>query len=259
MVDGRRIMKSLCAIAILAASVVVALPAVSMAQPRGTTTQGAFGTTSLGNPSGTSAPAFGTGMTTGMGSNNAQGGNTQGGNTQAGTVFESGLVGGMQQLQRGGQSGFVGLSGATAQNPFATGQAVRGTQNFGMLTQLLAQSQRNQFNQQQAQRGQRGGAQNQSQFRVPMRLGFQPLVISPTRIAPFARRLEKMESISKVGPIEATLEGRTAVLRGMVASEADRQLAEGLAMLEPEVQGVRNELVVATRGTTGGAPLPLTP
>jgi osmotically-inducible protein OsmY len=58
-----------------------------------------------------------------------------------------------------------------------------------------------------------------------------------------------------LGKIEATLEGnRTVVLRGRVATEADRQLAEGLARLEPAAMAVRNELVVGSApGTTAEA------
>jgi hypothetical protein len=126
-----------------------------------------------------------------------------------------------------------------------------------MLSQLLGQSRQNQFNQQQAQRSQRGRTQAQSQFRVPMRLGFQPLPVSNERFGPIvSTRLTNIPGLAKIGPIQASLEGRTAVLRGTVMSEADRQLAEGLAMLEPEVLAVRNELVVGSTGTRGAALLP---
>jgi hypothetical protein len=47
-----------------------------------------------------------------------------------------------------------------------------------------------------------------------------------------------------VAPIEAFADGPVLVLRGEVASEGDRQLVEDLAMLEPEVSQVRNEIVV---------------
>jgi BON domain len=222
------------------------LAASAQAQSRGTTASGAFGQTTLGNPQGTSAPT-GTGMTTGAGGNTGQGGAT----AQPGTEIQSSLVTGQQNLQRGGQTGFVGSSQATVQNPFSTGQGGRGNQNFSQLTQLMTQSRQNQFNRQQAQKSSRSNTQAKSQFRVPLRLGFQPTPVSATRFnGQLSSRLTKIEGLSKVGPIRATLEGQTAVLRGTVATEADRQLAEGLARLEPEVQAVRNELVVAAPGTT---------
>ena len=49
-----------------------------------------------------------------------------------------------------------------------------------------------------------------------------------------------------MGPVNVSLVGQTAVLRGTVATEAERQLAEGVARLEPGVMAVRNELVVAS-------------
>jgi hypothetical protein len=197
-------------------------------------------TTGMANPNSNRAPA---GITNAMNSG------------QFGVATEAV---GMQNLTRGGQTGFVGLSSANVQNFLSSGQAGgigggRGNLNFNMLTQLMSQSRRNQFNQQQAQRGQRSGTQAQSQFRVPMRLGFAPVAIQPQRFNDFSARLTKIPGMSQLGPIQTSLEGRTAVLRGRVATEADRQLAEGLAMLEPEVLAVRNELVVGSPETTGEA------
>ena len=233
------------------------LPAVAFAQAnRGTSTQGAFGQTTMGSTSGASPSGLGTGMTTGMSQNSTQGGSGTNNNSGFGVASETS---GMQNLQRGGQNGFVGLSSQNVQNPFSAQQGGIGGRgggpNFNSLTQLMAQAQRNQFNQQQAQRNQRGGGQQaKSQFRVPMRLGFQPVQVTPMRISGFAGRLTKVPGMSQLGPIAVSLEaGQTAVLRGTVATEADRQLAEGLARLEPEVMEVRNELVVAPQGTTGEA------
>jgi len=245
----------------------LAMPTAGFAQAnRGSTTQGAFGQTTLGGTSGATPQGLGSGMTQGMGGNATQGGsgtnnNMSMSNGQFGVATEAM---GMQNLQRGGQTGFVGLSASNVQNFLSSGQGGAlggrgGAQSFNMLTQLMSQSRRNQFNQQQAQRGQRGGTQAQSQFRVPMRLGFAPPSIRPEGINEYSTRLTKIPGMSQLGPIRATLEGRTAVLRGMVATEADRQLAEGLAMLEPEVQAVRNELVVGSPGTTGEALPPPVP
>ena len=57
-------------------------------------------------------------------------------------------------------------------------------------------------------------------------------------------KLVRVFQVGSVGPIRVTMEGSTAVLTGVVASEQDRQLAEGVALLEPEVETVRNELTV---------------
>jgi osmotically-inducible protein OsmY len=50
---------------------------------------------------------------------------------------------------------------------------------------------------------------------------------------------------SRFGTVRVSVQGDTAILRGSVQSESDRQLAAQLAMLEPAVSSVRNELTVA--------------
>jgi len=151
---------------------------------------------------------------------------------------------GMQQ----GTQGTAGMQGLGT-----TGLGGRG--GAGGLTSLrssLQGSRQNSFNAQQAQRSRQGGTQGQTQIRIPLRLGFQPQVVAAPRFnTSFADRLAKMPSFQRVGPINVSLEGRTAILRGTVASESDRQLAASLARLEPEVLAVQNELVVGSTETTG--------
>src|SRR4051794_3982456 len=245
-------------IACLAFLSLAVAPAALLAQSRGTTTTGMFGTQSLGSVMGSSPAGMGTGMTTGMGANNPS--NTMGGAGGAAGASGAGSLGGagMQNFTPGGATGFVGNTAATVTNPLgrqnaANAAGMRGA-NFGSLTNLMRQSQQNQFNQQQAQKASRTANQPLGQFRVPLRLGFQPPAIAPQRLNAFSTRLTKIPGLAKVGPVEATLEGRTAVLRGSVATEADRQLAEGLARLEPEVLTVRNELVVGSAGPAATAP-----
>jgi hypothetical protein len=227
---------------------------------RGSTASGAFGQTTLGStsgvrPQGTSQGSSGgmgmQGGQQGMGMNGMQGmgGNGQFGQAQGAT--------GMQVLQRGGEAGFVGATAQSIQNPFSTGVQARTTTNFNTLTQLMLRSRQNQFNRQQAQRNTRGNTQSKSAFRVPVRLGFQQPPGPPARVSgQLSSRLTKIPGLSQVGPIQVVMSGQTAVLRGTVASEADRQLAEGLARLEPEVQAVVNELQVANPETTAEAPAP---
>jgi osmotically-inducible protein OsmY len=56
--------------------------------------------------------------------------------------------------------------------------------------------------------------------------------------------LDKSKDIHKRSPLSVTLEGDTAVIRGRVATEHDRDLAAAIIRLEPGVGQVRNELVV---------------
>ena len=251
----------------LTALIVLCVPAAIFAQAnRGSTTSGAFGQTTLGSTGGASPSGLGSGMTTGMSSGSTQGGS--GANNTGGTGGNSSGFGqatgatGMQNLQAGGQTGFVGQSSNNiGQNFYGTGQRGNTTQNFNALTQLMAKSRQNQFNQQQAQKAARAGTQAKSQFRVPLRLGFEPPPVRGPRITTIVSgRLTKVQGLSQIGKIEASLEGnRTVVLRGTVATEADRQLAEGLARLEPEVLAVRNELVVGSAPASTGEALPPPP
>jgi hypothetical protein len=246
--------------ALVGASSLVALlvigPADARAQAnRGSTASGAFGQTTLGSTGGARPQTTGQGTTSAMNGMNGQTGLQQGMTGTSGQMGSTGQLGqaggGMQNLQRGGNLGFVGISSAAVQNPFASGQQGRlSNVNFNTLTQLMTRSRQNQFNAQQAQKSSRGNSQATSQFRVPMRLGFQPMRQPAAQVSgQLSSRLTKIPGLSRVGPIQVEFAGTTAVLRGTVASEADRQLAEGLARLEPEVQGVVNELEVAAPST----------
>jgi hypothetical protein len=244
----------LAAVVAAAAWLAAACPSALRAQAN-TTTTGLFGQQQMGSSRGASPSSTGSGMTTGMGGNSAGGATT-------GTSFGSGLVSGMQNLRAGGNNGFVGVTAATAQNPLsmlgAGAQVARGP-NLNSLQQLMTQSRQNQFNQQQAQRQTRGAGANQAQaqFRVPMRLGFQPQPPAAPRFnSAVSARLSKVPALSKLGPINVSLEGTIAVLRGTVATEADRELAAGLARLEPEVSAVDNRLVVGAVEGSGREALP---
>jgi len=232
---------------------------------RGSTTSGMFGSQSLGGTGGASPQGLGQGMTTGMGgSNSQQSGSSQGGTSGPTSQMITGS--GPQNLQAGGSTGYVGVSSANNAAVFnASGQRGMGNQNFSALQQLAQQARQNQFNAQQAQKATRTSTQAQSQFRVPLRLGFQPTSlgggIAPAPLPRLSTAINKAPGLTTLGKVEASLEGTTAVLRGRVATEADRQLAEGIARLEPAVTAVRNELVVGSAPavtTTDSLPSPVT-
>lgn len=63
------------------------------------------------------------------------------------------------------------------------------------------------------------------------------------------RRLQRSDGIRSLGDITVTLNGRTAILQGEVASERDRSVAEQLVRLEPGVSQVQNQLLVANPET----------
>lgn len=71
---------------------------------------------------------------------------------------------------------------------------------------------------------------------------------SPRGPGPFLTALlARTPQIAQVSPITVTMEQDTAVLRGQVRTQRDRQLAEDIVRLEPGVWEVRNELAVAGR------------
>jgi len=223
---------------------------------RGTTTNGMFGTTTLGG--GTTSNAQSSRTTSG-----ATTGATTGGSTGMGmTTGQSALP---FAIQSGQNRAFVGASSANITNVMSmlgTGSS-QGQRGFSNLQNLFNQSRQNTFNAQALQQnGQRGQGQGQTQLVVPIRLGFQrPPVSAPQFSAAFSQRLSKMPALSGMGPIQVSLTGRTAILRGTVASDSDRQLAAALASLEPEVAEVQNELVVRSPETTGETlpPAPASP
>lgn len=79
----------------------------------------------------------------------------------------------------------------------------------------------------------------------PIQVGFNtvPPAVNPAATA--ARVLNVAGGLQKLSPITVTLDSGTAVLRGQVATEHDRLLAQSLAMLQPGIYAVRNELTVA--------------
>lgn len=59
-----------------------------------------------------------------------------------------------------------------------------------------------------------------------------------------AQRLAGCSQLHAIGPIEVSMAGRTAIVRGTVASARDQFLAQQLLLFEPGISAVRNELQV---------------
>jgi len=57
--------------------------------------------------------------------------------------------------------------------------------------------------------------------------------------------LKGLNRLQSRGPLNVELRERTAILRGVVATDHDRALAETLTLLEPGISQVQNELTVA--------------
>lgn len=74
------------------------------------------------------------------------------------------------------------------------------------------------------------------------------------RAAALSRRLQSCLAHRMTGQIEVSMEGRTATLQGVVASESDRALAQRMLLFEPGISQVRNELVVQAPAASPSPP-----
>ncbi|MBC7852677.1 MAG: BON domain-containing protein [Pirellulaceae bacterium] len=243
-------------------------PASAHAQGgRSGSTQGGSGSTfngmstggsSGGGTSGSSSSLFnsGSGSSSSLfNSGSSSTGSSSGGSSSGGsgvttspefqTEINTGQIGAATPIQRGevlSRDG-RGANLISSNYDIIGGQSAGGGNQFANLFSQIGRSmnQGGNFNQQ----GGRNAAR--STIRIPLRLGFAPKPVSiPQFTAKFESRIAKLPAISAIGPIRVTMEGSTAVLTGVVAAEEDRQLAEGVALLEPEVETVRNELTVQT-------------
>jgi hypothetical protein len=80
-------------------------------------------------------------------------------------------------------------------------------------------------------------------------LGFEPVRAAPDQVGQtIALRLTKLPSIHFLGGVRVDIVGRTAYLRGRVASEHERDLAERVVLLEAGIDDVVNLMEV------GGGP-----
>ena len=66
-------------------------------------------------------------------------------------------------------------------------------------------------------------------------------------------RLSASPSIRATEPLEVSMAGRTATLRGTVESEHEKQLAGLMLLFEPGISKVQNELAVAPSDSTPSA------
>ncbi len=69
-----------------------------------------------------------------------------------------------------------------------------------------------------------------------------------------AQHLGALPALHWQAPAQVEMQGRTAILRGVVATEHDRDLAERVVRLEATVDQVQNQIVVAGQTTPKSAP-----
>jgi hypothetical protein len=111
-------------------------------------------------------------------------------------------------------------------------------------------------------RGLGGRSQSQVVIRTKLRVGFSYPAVAPTQVTARLANTLNMPAIQTSGsPLSvstaSTDQGTVVVLRGTVATAEDRMVAEQLALLEPGISKVQNELTVATPPASEPLPGPL--
>jgi osmotically-inducible protein OsmY len=209
---------------------------------------GAFG--NAGSAFGSSGGAFGssgggTGTSGGFGGMGSAGGGT--GSSTGSTGFGSSLYG----AGGGGQTGY-GMPGMAGQASTGMGSRPGMTNGAGANRQTATTGRNNGGG--GRRRGGTNGTQQTPTGLQPEQYEYQPryevgfAVPAPTVgrvVTDLSRSLGVTTQLSRFSSVQVTLDGGTAVLRGTVNSANDRLLAEQVALLEPAINGVRNELTVA--------------
>jgi hypothetical protein len=102
--------------------------------------------------------------------------------------------------------------------------------------------------------------QRRARLRTVLRAGFDapanPVLTANAREAS-TRRLDRLAGEGRLqvtSPLSVTMEGRTAVLRGAVATDQQRALIERLMLLEAGIEAVQNELAVQPPDTPAVIP-----
>ena len=219
---------------------------VALAQVGGASASGVFGgSRNVGGATGTTAGArtFGGSQGT-VGATQGTGGTISGATQQD---MQAGTVTGNERFVRGNTS-FIGNDSQDAGNTLgilggqATGNA--GIRNFAALLQQQTQPQ-----------GQNTGGQNAIPFRIARVIAFQTPGFSeegganPRVSESLSRRLSKMSQGRSGSSVLAEVVGRTATLRGTVANSYDRDLIAQVALLEPGVAAVDNQIEVGPGGS----------
>ncbi len=88
-------------------------------------------------------------------------------------------------------------------------------------------------------------------IRTTLTLSLEMPAVAPGEVgSAIAEHLVALPALHWQTPAQVVMQGRTAVLRGVVATEHDRDLAERVVRLEANVDQVQNNLTVAGRPAT---------
>jgi hypothetical protein len=198
----------------------------------------------------------------------SSGSNFGSGGSSGGFQFGNGALGGTGSSSTGTASGMVGMSGGGMYGGTGYGGANAAGRTGSNNSSQYGNRSSSQYGQNGGGQGRQGGSrrggtgqsQNQGQpggntgtagsaqtyFEPRIDVGFavpQPkaAVVQASISAPW-----RSPGLSgRFGTVNVSVQGDTVTLRGTVSSDNDRLLAAQMAMLEPSVSTVRNELTVA--------------
>ncbi len=172
---------------------------------------------------------------------------TGGGMTSSGLPGTSNTPAGLnlQGMQFGNTSGTSSNQGSTGSSRGRgtiggrTSTGNLGTGSLGLGGSNLGGGSRSSLSTSQMNRQ----AERRAQYSV--RPDFGPPITEPGSAATVRTSIERsVASVSPMG-VKVSMDGSTAILTGPVSSAHESKLAERMALLEPGVKAVRNELVVA--------------
>lgn len=150
----------------------------------------------------------------------------------------------MERLEDMGADDVVGASVEDARNAMIATGAQRAGQSAGGASPFGAG--RGGQTRRPSARTNYGSRRRTTEIRAKLRVGFSVVRTAPAQLGSrLAGRLEKSSWIQTHSAVEVAVEKGTAILRGAVATEHDRVLAERIARLEPGVRRVENQLTVA--------------
>ena len=209
---------------------------------------GGFGSSGFGG-SGFGGSGFGNSGFGGSGFGNSGFGNSGFG---GGSAFGNSGFGGMSGGYGGGNQNFVGRDAGDMQATF--GQMNRATTQF-MNNMNRSMSRGNSSRRSNRQQTAQATAQP---VRVDVKVAFDAPRPSADQMSAVVRtRLGKILAERKIAQPAFVMEGDTAVVTGVAASEADLALISQLLALEPGIRNVRNEMTVGPpAGATDIVPAP---
>jgi hypothetical protein len=248
-------MKRLVSIGLGALFVAISTHGSLFAQASSYGSGGGGGGASGGGTFGSSGSAFGSSgsMFGSSGSSSSLSTGLQFSSTGAGATGLVGMTaGGMYGATGSGGANAAGRTGAgssSSSSQYGNRSSAQGGQNGGAQGRAGGGSRRGGTGQAQGQQGQGGAAASKDQqvwFEPRIEVGFA--VASPAPVAVQSNIVTPLHSpglTARFGTVNVSVQGGTVILRGSVTSDEDRLLAAQMALLEPSVSNVQNELIVA--------------